>query len=115
MRPVHLFNSCNSLCISLDFSPPISIFNFEKHWFQLIISHSDEFRRIQLLKLLSTNSFRKFSLWCSIKSWNRGYISPVTSQVAPLLTLKTLASPLPHNAVDSLMSWIETWNSHLNT
>jgi hypothetical protein len=29
--------------------------------------------------------------------------------------LKTLASPLPHNAVDSLMSWIETWNSHLNT
>jgi hypothetical protein len=36
---VQPFNSRISLCISLDFSPHSSIFDFEKHCFQLIISH----------------------------------------------------------------------------
>jgi hypothetical protein len=46
---VQPFNSLNSLCISLNFSPYTSILNFEKHCFQLIISHYGEFHRIQLL------------------------------------------------------------------
>jgi hypothetical protein len=49
------------LCISLDFSPPITIFNFEKHCFQLIIFHYVEIHRIQL-SFLQANSFRSFSL-----------------------------------------------------
>jgi hypothetical protein len=49
LMSVKPFNSWNSLCIYLDFSSPISIFKFENHFFQLIISHNGEFHRIQLL------------------------------------------------------------------
>jgi hypothetical protein len=44
---------------------------------------------------LKSNSFRRFSLWCFIKSCNRGCISPVTSQLAPLFSFKNFRSHLP--------------------
>jgi hypothetical protein len=114
LKSVQPFNSQNSLCISPYFSPPSSIFNFEKHCFQLIISHYVTFHRFSY-SCLKTKSFRRFSLWCSINSWNRESISPVTSHLAALLSLKKIRSHLPHNTVDSLTSWIESWNSHLNS
>jgi hypothetical protein len=49
LMSVQPFNSRNSVCISLDFSPPISIFHFEKHCFHLIILRYGLFHRIQLI------------------------------------------------------------------
>jgi hypothetical protein len=85
----------------------------EKQCFHFIISCCGEFHRIQLL-MFKTNSFRRFCLWCSIKSWNRGHISPFTSQLAPLLCLNKFRWNLPHNVVDILLCFIDEVIGSLN-
>jgi hypothetical protein len=62
LMSVQPFNSQNSLCISLDFSPPISIFHFEKHCFHLISSCYGEFHRIQFLMFKNQQLEKVFPL-----------------------------------------------------
>jgi hypothetical protein len=97
----------------VDFSPLISIFNFEKPCFQPIISHYGEFHRIQP-SCLKTNTLEGFLSSVVSSLAIEGTSHQVLPRLSPLLRLKKFRPHLPHNAVDILKSLIDTWNSHLN-